>query len=303
MSHSARSAARLRAAAIQLAVGPNVAENIVRAGKLIDLAASEGARFVALPECFTGKYGVEHFATYAESVPADSTCADRAGSGGAAMMAGRARRHGITVTGGVIERAADGVTLFNAMPIYSSDGTLASTYRKVHLSRVLGITSEADVLTAGEPNVTIRCAVDGEQAPAGGAAAAADPLLVGMACCFDLRFPRWLARYGPRRVEDGPPPVDVLCAPSAFLDVTGGPHWELLLRRTALDGQCFVVAPNVAHNEADALPLHGRSMIVDPWGSVLASCAQAGDQIVYADLEAVRVDEVRAKLPLARWDE
>lgn len=200
-------------------------------------------------------------------------------------MAQQALKHGVWVTGGVIEEGEDG-SLYNSMPIYGPDGKLATTYRKIHLSRVMGITSESDVLAAGSETVTFT--VMGEEESA---------LLVGMACCFDLRFPVSLAKYGPRV----PAPVHCICAPSAFLDLTGREHWELLLRRTALDGQCFVVAPDVAYDEQDATPLHGRSMVVDPFGRVISQCEAQGDGIALADITAERVSEVRSKLPLTLW--
>ena len=203
---------------------------------------------------------------------------------GAALMAQRALKHGVWVTGGVIEEDEEGI-LYNSMPIYGPDGKLVQTYRKIHLSRVMGITSESDVLAAGTDPATFTVPGDGSG------------LLVGMACCFDLRFPVFLAQYGPRV----PSPVHCVCAPSAFLDVTGREHWELLLRRTALDGQCFVIAPDIAYDARDATPLHGRSMVVDPFGRVLAQCDSEGDGVAMANVNAERVSEVRSKLPLTLW--
>lgn len=288
MAASLRAAAappRRRVAAIQLAISADAKENIARAGRLIDEAAEGGATFVALPECFTGKYGVSNFAALAEKIPEAAGAQE---SGGAAMMAERAKRHGIYLTGGVIELSMG--SLFNTMPVFDPSGALLSRYRKVHLSRVLGITSESDVLTAGDT-------------PSRFELQSGTPFSVGMACCFDLRFPRFLAHYGPRPGVGGEQPIDLLCAPSAFLDATGGPHWELLLRRSALDGQHYVMAPNCAFDATDAVPLHGRTAICDPWGEVIASCAPTGDAIVFADLDAARVREVREKLPLTQWSE
>ena len=84
---------------------------------------------------------------------------------------------------------------------------------------------------------------------------------------------------------------------------TGRDHWDLLLRRTALDGQCFVVAPNVAFDESDAVPLHGRSAVVDPWGDVLAQTSAAADDLAIADVSRAKIDDVRKKLPLVLWPE
>lgn len=269
----------LRVAAVQLRVSRDRASNLRRAAELIDAAAADGAQFVALPECFTGKYGVDLFHGHREALAADADGA--AAASGSAVLAAAAKRHGVVATGGVIEEHAG--KLYNTMPVYGPDGALVAAYRKVHLSRVLGITSESDVLEAGDEATAFE---------AGG-------VRVGMACCFDLRFPEWLRRHGPR----GAAPADVVCAPSAFLDVTGRDHWDLLLRRTALDGQAFVVGPNVAHDAEDAVPLHGRSAVVSPWGDVLAQCGADADDLAVADVSTDRVAEVRAKLPLADWAE
>ena len=253
-----------------------MASNLRRAAELIARAVGEGARFVALPECFVGKYGVEHFAGHAEALPA------RDASTGAGVLAAAAREHGVVTTGGVIEAA--GGRLWNSFPAYDASGARVATYRKVHLSRVLGITAESDVLAAGDSLTTF---------DSGGGFRA------GAACCFDLRFPEWLRGYGPR----GAAPVDLLSAPSAFLDVTGRDHWDLLLRRTALDGQCYVVAPNVAFDGDDDVPLHGRAAVVSPWGTILAQTGASGDDLAVADVERSAIDETRAKIPLAGWAE
>ena len=278
----------LRVAAVQLSVTDVPEDNIKRARHLIDTAADDGATVVALPECFVGSYGVEHFPRWQEPLGGEPL------RGGAAMMARAARDRGIFVSGGVIEAGAKpGFTLmhpaphlFNAVPVFGPDGQLVVNYRKVHLSRVLGITSEGDVLEPGDAPVAW-------EAPGCGGEPGA--FRFGMACCYDLRFPALLARYGP----GGARPADVLLAPSAFLDVTGVDHWDLLLRRAALDGQCYVVAPNVARRAGvDATPLHGRSAIIDPWGAVVAQCAAEGVDLAVADVRRERIQEVRAKLPL-----
>ena len=271
----------LRVAAAQLRVTLDRADNIRRAAALVDAAAREGAQLVALPEVFTGKYGVQHFSKWQEGVAPPSA------NGGAEMMASAARRHGIAVTGGVVDRHAQphgGHILYNAIPAFGPDGDLVANYRKVHLSRVLGVTSESDVFTPGWE-------------PASFDAGGDDPFLVGLVCCFDLRFPAFLAAYGPYA---GGPRADVLAAPSAFLEATGVDHWDLLCRRTALDAQAYVVAPNVAYDASDAVPLHGRSLVCDPWGDVLAQTAAEGDDLAIADVDRERLADVRKRLPLAR---
>ena len=262
----------LRIAAVQLTVTPDPVNNLKRAMGGIAAAASSGATIAALPECFVGSYGVDHFAKWAEVLGR---------FGGSAMMAAAAKDHKMHVIGGVIEADEERGCMFNTIVAYGPDGELAAKYRKVHLSRVMGITSESDVLQPGDAPVDFM----------------AGETRVGLACCFDLRFPRLLAKYGPAPSDTGP--CDVLVAPSAFLDTTGHPHWELLCRRAALDTQCFVVAPNMSFRSEDAVPLHGRSMVCGPWGDVLAECEYEGDAVVVAEADMERLEEIRRKLPLA----
>ena len=185
--------------------------------------------------------------------------------------------------------------MYNTMAVYAPDGSLCAKYRKVHLSRVLGITSESDVLAPGDEPVSFDGASrDGDEA-----------FRAGLVCCFDLRFPQLLASYGPsqsqqqQQEQEQERRADVLIAPSAFLDATGHAHWELLCRRAALDTQTFVIAPNIAFRAEDPVPLHGRSMIVGPWGDILGEAEFEGDGIVVAEASTERLAEVRAKLPLA----
>mmetsp|Transcript_76980 Transcript_76980/g.154417 ORF Transcript_76980/g.154417 Transcript_76980/m.154417 type:complete len:282 (-) Transcript_76980:351-1196(-) len=270
-----RRSSTLRVAAVNFRVSEDRGDNLRRAAELIGRAAGEGAQFVALPECFTGKYGVARFKTHAEPVSTEPNA-----ESGSVVLAAAALGYGVTTTGGVVEAVGD--TLYNTIPAYGPHGTLIANYRKVHLSRVMGVTSEDDVFAAGEERMVY---------PAG------EDFVVGAACCFDLRFPAWLGRYF------RPRPVDVVVAPSAFLESTGRDHWDLLLRRTALDGQCYVVAPNVAYDEGDDAPLHGRSAIVDPWGNILAQTSPGADDLAIAEVSRAQIDDVRRKLPLAAWAE
>lgn len=284
----------LRVAALQLRVTGSRIDNLTRAAALIDRAANEGASLVSLPEVFTGSYGVEHFASWQEDVPDHAAVAKLAWQttlSGAEMMADCARRHSITVTGGIVERGEAG-RLFNSMPIYGPDGARVDTYRKVHLSRVQGHTSESDVFAAGDAPCTFSIAAPPTDSHP------AQRFDVGMACCFDLRFPAVLGGYGPH-AADNSRRVDAICVPSAFLDFTGRDHWDVLLRRTALDQQAYVIAPGVCFHPDDPLPLHGRSAVCDPWGTIVAQCGAEGDDMAVAEMEAARLEEVRGRLRLA----
>lgn len=276
-------------AAVQLDVCDEPRDNLLRAREQIAKAASVGAEVVALPECFTGTYGVEHFAKWQEPLSPSSL------QGGAEMMAEAARGHGIFVTGGVIEReSGEDKRLFNSMPVFGPDGTLMCVYRKIHLSRVLGITSEGDILSAGDKCATFDVHVKNHGVQDVAPLSLNASMKFGMACCFDLRFPAFLSRYA--TAANNRKRCDVVIAPSAFLRVTGVDHWDLLVRRTALDGQCYVVAPNVASRPEGVL--HGHSCIADPWGNIVAQCQSEGDGFVVAEVQQSFLEHVRAKLPL-----
>lgn len=262
---------RLRVAALQLSPCANRFESLTRAAALIKKAAAQGAQLVALPECFTAKYSASLLQRHAEWVPHDALQGRlQMGRGwGAAMMADAAKRHAIFITGGVIERERDvapgrPTPLFCSAPIYGDRGALVDTYRKVHLD------AESDGLKPGEQGVRFNVG----------------SLRVGMLSGSELVHAEltrtdWLSRYAP----SGELPVDALCVPSAF-GSEEGEQWEPLLRRTALECQSYVLAPNIAHDSADAPPhMHGHTMVINPKGLVLARCEAGGDGLAIADVE------------------
>jgi predicted amidohydrolase len=159
-----------------------------------------------LPEAFTGTYGVEHFAANSELLGADGS--------GSATLAEIASQHALATVGGVIERCPESDLLYNSTVAYDPSGSLVAKYRKIHLSKVrVGVddTSEATVLREG--NSTASFDVVGSEEGAS--------FCVGLACCFDLRFPELAGAYA----RWGKQPCDVLLYPSAFLGSTGEKHW------------------------------------------------------------------------------
>ena len=258
----------MRAAAIQLTATPDVAANLAAADGLVRRAAADGAALVLLPE----KWSVLGHgpALRAGAEPLD----------GPAITWARelARELAIDlVAGSIAERVAGEDKLRNTSVHVGPDGEIRATYRKIHLFDV-----EVDGTVYRESE---------NEAPGDAPvlSTAADGTSLGLSICYDLRFPelyRALTVAGAR----------VLLVPAAFTLATTRDHWETLLRARAIENQCFVVAANQIGEHEPGLRSGGRSMIVDPWGIVLA---QAADQetVITADLDAARQDDIRRRLP------
>jgi predicted amidohydrolase len=257
----------LRVACVQLNTRDDVAANVAAASSLVEEAAAAGARLVALPETWAFKGGREGILASAE--PVEGPCN--------AALATLAARHGLyLLAGSIYEPAGEPGHVYNTSALFGPDGALRAVYRKVHLFDAVSagvVYRESDELLPGDELVTAQ--VDGVQ--------------VGLSICYDLRFPelfRALALRGAR----------LLLVPAAFTTHTGAAHWELLLRARAVENGCFVVAPDQVGEHLPGRGCWGHSMIVDPWGTVLAEQSQ-GTGVCVADLDLTRVDEVRAQLP------
>lgn len=284
-----------RVAVVQMSPGLDLQENLCRADRLIADAVGLGATVIGLPEVFTVEYRRDLFASAAEEVvrfaAEDGDAAPASGSG---LMAARALQHGVTIFGGVVERATEGTSerLYNSSAAYGPTGELLTLYRKIHLSCVRAgpdRTSEADVFS---PGIELKHFEVLAQPHGGGAGAWR--ARVGLGICFDLRFD--LHR---RYCRGSPGACDVLAYPSAFLESTGRDHWELLLRARALDEQVFVMAPNHAWSDEQSTKMFGHAMICGPWGDVIASTgARAGDAVAVADLRQRDLFDVRSRIPL-----
>jgi deaminated glutathione amidase len=257
----------LRAAAVQLTATADTARNLETADRLVRRAAALGAELVVLPEKWSVLGRGEDLLAGAE--PLDGPALTWA--------AATARELGLDlVAGSIAERVPGEEKLRNTCVHVGPDGAVRATYRKVHLFdvEVDGVVyRESDHEAPGdEPVLT-------EVQGAG----------VGLAICYDLRFPelfRVLALRGAR----------VFTLPSAFTVPTTRDHWEVLVRARAIEDQAFVVAANQIGEHAPGLRSGGRSLIVDPWGVVLA-CAPDTETVVVADLDLAEQDAIRARLP------
>ncbi len=237
-------------------------EPAARSARAIDLVrAQRGADLVVLPELWLqGGFAYGSFAATAE--PTDGPTAT--------ALAGAARDLGAWVHGGsIVEDAGDG-RFFNTSLLFGPDGSLVATYRKVHLFGFSG--GETTVLGEGTELVV---------ADLGTAVA-------GLATCYDLRFPELF-----RALLDGG--AEILLVPAAWPEPRIG-HWSLLARARAVENQAYVVAVNGC-GEQGGLELGGRSVIVDPWGQVLAEGGDA-EEVLVADLDPGLVARTRAGFPV-----
>jgi deaminated glutathione amidase len=259
---------RLRVACVQLNATQTKEDNIERAGRLVARAAATGADLVLLPEKWNGIGPADFMRANAESLDDGETVE---------AMRGWARAHGITLVGGSIAEAREGrEKLSNTSVVFDPEGELAAVYRKIHMF---------DVEVGGH----VYRESEAEEPGDGPATAEVEDWKVGLTVCYDLRFPelyRLLAVDG----------CEAVTVPAAFTLYTGKDHWELLLRARAVENQCFVVAANQWGSYADGKAAYGRSMIVDPWGVVLAQ-APDEDTVVAAELDRARLQEVRRRLP------
>ena len=258
---------RVRVAAVQMVSAAELAPNLEAAARLIAAAAAADARLVALPEnfCILGRHETDKV-----------KLREADGSGPIQdFLAETARRNRVWLAGGTIPLAAhDENKVRNACLLYDDGGRRVARYDKIHLFG----------LELGEQRFDEARTIE----PGGRPVALDTPFgRIGLSVCYDLRFPELYRAAGP---------VDAWLVPSAFTAVTGAAHWELLLRARAVENQCYVIAPAQGGLHENGRRTHGNSMIVDPWGEVLASRAE-GEGIVLAELDAARIAEVRQSLP------
>ena len=258
---------RMIAAAIQMSSTPDKHENREVAEALIREAVSAGAELVALPELWSCHGLDEVYRENAEPVPGPTTD----------FLGDLARELGAYVLGGSILEGDPGAErLSNTSTFFNPAGEMVAVYRKIHLFDVK--VSDKDYLESAN----IAPGKDIVTAKAG-------PATLGLSVCYDVRFPelyRLLALRG----------AEVLAVPAAFTLQTGKDHWEILLRARAVENQAFVIAPAQWGRKADGRWTYGRSMIVDPWGTVLATCPDR-DGYALTTLDLDYLDRFRTEFP------
>ncbi|MEY2892174.1 MAG: hypothetical protein RJA98_2082 [Pseudomonadota bacterium] len=294
----------MKIAALQMVSGPDRDENLAHAEALIQQAAAAGAQLVALPEyfCLMGQSDRDKLAIAEPGVALGQTvAATDTQRPMQAMLSRAARKHELWVIGGTLplqlagaDPAAPVQRVRNACTVWAPDGTLAARYDKIHLfsfDNGRERYDEARVLEAGDTPVAFDALLPAVLATSADAisAAGAVPLRVGLSICYDLRFPELFRALMAR-------PCDLIAVPAAFTHTTGLAHWELLLRARAVENQCFVIAPAQGGLHPNGRRTWGHSLVIDPWGEVLAVQAE-GEGVVLADIDLQRLADVRRQLP------
>ena len=265
----------MKVAVVQMVSSPDVADNLRTAQQLLDHAAQQGAQLVVLPEYFCGM-GLRdtdklHWSEALGDGPLQSAL-----SQWAAM-------YGIWLVGGTIPlQTQSPQRVRNTSLLFSPDGTQAAHYDKIHLFRFQTEHEHYDESVVIEPGATpVVVPITDQQG---------HTWKLGMSVCYDLRFPELYRQQAAQG-------ADILLAPSAFTHTTGQAHWEVLLRARAIENQCWMLAAAQGGQHANGRLTWGHSMVIDPWGEILAQCTQPGPGTACAVLDLALLRQVRSRLP------
>ncbi|HEB86654.1 MAG TPA: carbon-nitrogen hydrolase family protein [Gammaproteobacteria bacterium] len=261
-----------RIAAIQMASGPNVSANLTEAGRLIAMAVEAGADMVVLPE---------NFACMSMQDADQLKHREREGEGPIQnFLREQADKQRVWLVGGTIPLfGQDEQRMRASCLVYDERGVLRGRYDKIHLFDVLLEENQETYHESAtiEPDNRIRVI----ETPFG---------RLGLAVCYDLRFPELFRRMLSEQ-------VDIFTLPSAFTAITGRAHWEVLLRARAIENLCYVVASAQGGYHVNGRETHGHSMIIDPWG-VVQDELDNGSGFVIAGIDMDRIKNIRRTFPV-----
>ena len=261
-----------RLAAIQMASGPNVSANLTEAGRLISQSVDAGAELVVLPENFAFMGMQESDKVGISEAPGSGAIQD--------FIAAQADKHRVWIVAGTIPlQTQDSQRVAAACLLFDSHGAQVARYDKVHLFDVKIEESEE---TYNESLTT----------EAGKQISVVDTPFgrLGLAVCYDLRFPEIFRRMATESVE-------IIAIPSAFTAITGKAHWEVLLRARAIENLSYVIASAQGGYHVNSRETFGHSMIIDPWGRVL-DCLPSGSGYVMAKMDKQQLETTRRNFPV-----
>jgi deaminated glutathione amidase len=256
------------AAAVQMVATDDKAANLAEAEHWLREAAHQGARLAVLPEVFIWRGSKKLERAFAEPIPGPTS--DK--------LAGLARDLKIYLVGGsILEEIPANPKAYNTSLLFDPSGSLIASYRKIHLFDVdlaNGVSlRESETRAHGRDIVVAQTELGA----------------LGLSVCYDLRFPELYRKLADRGAQ-------LIFAPSAFTAFTGRAHWETLVRARAIENQAYVIAADQFGKSAKSFECHGHSMIVDPWGTILAELAD-GPGAIMAEIDLDRLANVRSELP------
>lgn len=261
----------MKVAIIQLGATADKTRNLKKAVDFIRRAVDRRARLIALPEVFIFRGRIRSGAdvrAIAEAVPGASLI----------PLMELAKKHKVFIlAGSIYEKTAGTDKAYNTSVLVDDRGTIRAKYRKIHLfEAVLGNKRirEADCFLAGRKTVTARV----------------EKFKIGLSICYDLRFSEMYRKYAALGVH-------AACVPSAFTDETGRAHWEVLVRARAIENRCYMLAPNQVGKSGGSVRHYGHSMIVGPWGEILAVASGNKEEVIYGQLNLKDIKTARQKLP------
>lgn len=268
---------KVKVAAVQMNSGENKEKNLKQAEKLIIKAVKGKAKFIALPEVFNYRGNPKRAPLIAEKIPGYSTN----------YIAKLAKRYKVWILiGSLFEKPKAPSSKLQAQKPYNTsvlinpNGKIAAKYRKIHL---FDINLKGKLILESSRNQPGKI-------PSLASIGNNKKFKVGLSICYDLRFPELYRIYSRKGAK-------IICIPSSFTKSTGEAHWHSLIRARAIENLCYVIAPGQFGIGSNNVKTYGHSLIVDPWGKILAEGPGNKEAVIFADIDLKHQQNVRANLP------
>jgi len=263
----------LKIACVQMSSGEDSLKNCAKAAAMIRSARKGGAELVCLPEMFNFRGERKRIPRYAESLTGKWI--------GSFQTLAKEEKVAVLL-GSFMEKCGRPGRFYNTSVLISKEGRRLAFYRKIHLFEMAGSgkmnTSESRHMIAGRAIRTAKLS----------------GIPVGFSICYDLRFPELFRKL----VQKG---ASIIFVPSNFTDYTGKVHWETLLRARAIENQVYILAPAQSGTDSGSgIKSHGRSMVIDPWGTILAEARHDSEEIIFATLRSEVICGIRRKIPVLK---
>ena len=255
-------------AAVQMNSGSDKEKNLKQAEKLIILAVKKKAKFIVLPEVFNYRGKLSEAVRFAETIPGYSTN----------LISQLAKKHKVWILiGSLLEKERKNLKPFNTSVLINPSGKTVAKYRKMHL---FDIKLKGKQILESSRN----------QAGKNPKLAKVENIKVGLSICYDLRFPELYRYYSKSGAE-------IICIPSSFTKPTGQAHWHTLIKARAIENFAYVIAPNQAGTGSGGVKTYGHSLIVDPWGKILAEGSANKEEVIFAEIDLNYLKKIRKNLP------